>query len=299
LKISWLTHQKLQHLRDQENATLRKEGKHPKAEKIDDITPDIEAAIWAWTNFGGIGSRARRGCGALFCRETAPASVESIGDWYKGYLKAVGLDQQNLRAWPTLPEKILIGSTAGKPVDEWAKVIEIMRSFRQGVGIGRNPGSSKMPGRSRWPEPETIRKITGSRMPKYQRLSHIPDDSFPRAELGLPIVFHFKDGQDPPESELCPVGKMRMASPIILRPMAFGDGSKAVQLIIWLSTEPLNQVELKVKGSKIDSTGPTGIRNPGLAAYRSSPMSGLTKTGSALEAFVAYAKLNKIKEVGL
>ena len=257
LKIDWLKPEKLQHLRDLENAELRRDKKPQKAEKIEDIGPDVEAAIWAWTNFGGIGSRTRRGCGALFCRETAPQNRAGIGKWYKDHLD--GLGRHNLRAWPTLPLKILIGPTEGKPVDEWPKSIEIMRTFRQGAGIGRNPGSSgtsRMPGRSRWPEPETIREISKTRMSKHQRLENIPNDSYPRAELGLPIVFHFKDPLDPPESELCPVGRMRMASPIILRPIAFGDGRNGVPLIIRLNTEPLNRVELKVKGRAIDSTGP-------------------------------------------
>jgi CRISPR-associated protein Cmr1 len=302
LKISWLKHEKLQHLRDLENAEPRQEKKQPKAKKIDEIGPDIKAAIWAWTNFGGIGSRTRRGCGALFCRETAPQDRESIGKWYEDHLNGLGKHKQ--RTWPTLPLKILIGSTEGKPVDEWPKAIAIMRSFRQGVGIGRNRGSSstsKTPGRSLWPEPETIREISKSRMPKHQRLDNIPNDSFPRAEFGLPIVFHFKDSQDPPESELCPVERMRMASPIILRPIAFGDGRIGVPLIIRLSTEPLNQVELKVKGKAIGSAGPKGIHDPKLATYRGSPMAGRSPIGSALEAFIAFAMEKKqgFKEVGL
>jgi CRISPR-associated protein Cmr1 len=314
LEINWLSQEKLQHLRDQENAYLRKENKPQKAEKIDDISHDVEAAIWAWTNFGGIGSRTRRGCGALFCQETAPKDIASIGKWYQDHLLTCGLDQQHQRAWPTLPANILIGSTDGKPVDQWAEVIEVMRMFRQGAGIGRNPGSSgrsRIPGRSHWPEPEAIRKFSRCRLPRHQRLTGIPDDAFPRAEFGLPIVFHFKDGQekddrnsefrDPPESELCPTGSMRMASPIILRPMAVGDGRRGVPLIMRLNTEPLHQVELKVRGRTIHAAGPEGIRNRALADYRGSPMSGLTKTGSALEAFVNFAKDNKdneFKEVG-
>ncbi len=310
LKINWLKHEKLQHLRDLENAKRLQEKKRPKPEKIDDIGPDVKAAIWAWTNFGGIGSRTRRGCGALFCRETAPKDCASIGKWYRDNLNIYSPCQQQ-RSWPTLPAKILIGSTEGKPVDEWAKAIEIMRAFRQGVEIGRNAGRSsnkRIPGRSHWPEPETIRIITRDRLLKHQSLDH-PEDSFPRAELGLPIVFHFKNGRDkddrdeddrdPPESELCPVGSKRMASPIILKPIAFGDGRKGVPLIIRLSAEPPKSVELKVGGITIHSKGQEGIRNPELTNYRGSPMSGLTTTGSAVEAFVAFAMKHKFEEVGL
>lgn len=311
LEIDWPTHERLQHLRDLENASLRRQNKPLKGEKIDDISPDVEASVLAWTNFGGIGSRTRRGCGALFCQETAPRDIESIGKWYRDHFQQYGTDQQQQRAWPMLPANILIGSTNGKPIDQWAKAIEVMRVFRQGVGIGRNQGSSdraKMPGRSRWPEPEAIRRFSKSRLPRHQRLTGIPDDAFPRAELGLPIVFHFKDGQkkddrngefrDPPESELCPAGSMRMASPIILRPMAFGDGRMGVPLIMRLNTEPLLQVELKVRGKTIHATGQDGIRNPALANYRGTPMQGFTASGSALEAFVNFAKDNEFKEVG-
>ena len=311
LKICWPKLAKLQDLRDIDNAKLRREKKRQKKEKIDDIGPDVEAAVWAWTNFGGIGSRTRRGCGALFCQDTAPRDAASIGKWYKDHLLGCGAGQQQERDWPTMPDKILIGSNVGKPIDQWTVAIEVMRAFRQGAGVGRNPGSSggaRMPGRSRWPEPEAIRRLTKARLPKHQRLAAIPDDAFPRAEFGLPIVFHFKDGQDkngrfsefrdPPESELCPVGSKRMASPLILRPMAFGDGRRGVSLIMRLVTKPLKDVELKVKGETIHTAGPGEIRGSRLAEYRSSPMSGLTEGGSALEAFVNFAKGNEFEEVG-
>jgi len=312
LKVYWPKHEKLQYLRDKENEKLRRDRKKTKSEKIEDIGPDIKTAIWAWTNFGGIGSRTRRGCGALYCKKTAPQDIESIEKWYSGRLNSGGFGKQPQRAWPTLPAKILIGSSKGKPMDEWANVIDIMKRFRQGAGIGRNPGNSsnpKMPGRSFWPEPETIRKITRNRLRKHQPINFDLNDAFPRAEFGLPIVFHFKNGReeddsktadrDPPESELCPTGYKRMSSPIILRPIAFGDGSRAAPLIIRLNTEPLRQVELKVGGSTKGPFGPSVICNPKFAAYRNSPLSGLTKSGSALEAFVALAGKNGFKEVGI
>ena len=312
LKIEWPEQKKLQHLRERENASLLKENKPQKPEKIEDIGPDIEAAVWAWTNFGGIGSRTRRGCGALFCQDTAPKDIAGMRQWYKGHLDSFSIDQQQERDWPTLPLSIFIGSTVGKPVDQWGEVIEVMRVFRQGAGIGRNPGSSgraRMPGRSLWPEPETIRRLSKCRLPKHQRMTQIPEDAFPRAEFGLPIVFHFKDGQekedrncefrDPPESELCPAGSMRMASPIILRPLAFGDGKRGVPMFMRLATKPLVDVELKLRGKKIPAGGPEKIRSSRLADYRGSPMSGLTENGSALEAFASFAaKESEFREVG-
>ncbi|MCP1392984.1 MAG: type III-B CRISPR module RAMP protein Cmr1, partial [Methanothrix harundinacea] len=36
------------------------------------ISRDVEEAIWAWTYFGGLGARTRRGSGALYCNGFAP-----------------------------------------------------------------------------------------------------------------------------------------------------------------------------------------------------------------------------------
>jgi CRISPR-associated protein Cmr1 len=183
----------------------------------------------------------------------------------------------------------------------WKNLIEVMRNFRQGAGFGRNPGNSQnlsVPGRSRWPEPETIRNVSELPRGKHKRMDHIPDDAFPRSELGLPIIFHFKDDQyrDPAESELTPEGKKRMSSPIILRPLAVGDGKKAVPMIVRLSVGPLMRVELKREGALIASSGEEDIRNIRLAEYRNSPMSGLTNKGSALEAFISFAKSDSLAE---
>ena len=313
LKIRWPTPERLQQLRDIENAKLRKEKMPQKAEKIDDIGPDVEAAVWAWTNFGGFGSRTRRGLGALFCQSTAPSDTASMGKWYRDHLSIYGICQQKERDWPTMPERILVGSKEGKPVDKWAEAINVMRMFRQGAGVGRNSGNSSkgnVPGRGRsfWPEPETIRRLSKCRLPKHQRLLAIPEDAFPRAEFGLPIIFHFKDGQDkndlfsnyrdPPESELCPNGAKRMASPIVLRPLAFGDGRRGVPMIMQLVTKPLKDIELKLRGETIHTAGAEEIRGSRLVNYRNSPMSGLTEIGSALEAFASFAKDNEFNEVG-
>ncbi|MFZ2470999.1 MAG: type III-B CRISPR module RAMP protein Cmr1 [Methanothrix sp.] len=264
---------------------------------------DVDAAVWAWVNFGGVGSRTRRGCGALYCEELAPRSGDSRGikAWYSFHLNDFWVDNNNIIELPKIPQKILINPSNGKPMEIWENLIEIMKNFRQGAGFGRNPGNSQnqsVPGRSRWPEPETIRNVSELPRGKHKRMDHIPDDAFPRSELGLPIIFHFKDDQhgDPADSELTPMGKKRMSSPIILRPLAVGDGKKAVPMIVRLSVGPLMSVELKRDGALIASSGEEDIRNMRLAEYRNSPMSGLTNKGSALEAFISFAKSDSLAE---
>lgn len=187
----------------------------------DAIEDDVHAALWAWAHFGGLGGRTRRGFGAI--AEADDASLPSID---KGYAKYV---HGNSVPWPFIQ----------KDRDAWLRVcprehndgvqalkylLGKLQSLRQ-VPLGRKAG--KVPGPSKWPEPEAIRRITGRRYKpadsKRQRI-----DKFPRAAFGLPIIFHFKDERngDPHDTTLLPQGKARMASPLILRPHATSGGKK-------------------------------------------------------------------------
>ena len=48
------------------------------------LKADVEAAVWAWTNFGGIGARTRRGCGALYCKATGCEKPADLRTWLNG-----------------------------------------------------------------------------------------------------------------------------------------------------------------------------------------------------------------------
>lgn len=270
----------------------------------DILSKDIEAAVWAWVNFGGVGARVRRGCGALYCPELSPPSASSIGTWYKENLKRLDISLPASRDWPILPDNLLIKNSRDT-MQAWNDVVGLMQAFRQGQNIGRNPGKApNRPGRSRWPEPETIRSATSRREPIHTRMPGIPDDAFPRAELGLPIVFHFKDHGDPKDTELYPVvggqEKTRMASPIILRPIACRNG-EVQQMILCLKADSPDEVILK----KAPGNPRYGrIRDPMLSTYPQSPLGSLRMSlpvrsplGSAIEGFLAFAEENKFRLV--
>lgn len=268
-------------------------------DKSIDFAKQVEPALWAWVNFGGLGSRTRRGCGAIKCSRLMAKDRDELIHRLKSYCSTSAP-----KDWPTLAEAIFVGDETNNPLDAWSKVIGLLRDFRQGVGIGRNPGTqTNRPGRSRWPEPETIRRITGRRAPFRLRQPHIPDDAFPRAELGLPIVFHFKDEQqgDPLDTVLYPdndsEGKRRerMASPLILKPLALQSG-KAVPLILRLRTSALTGVDLRRGDTSLSLPPTTVIRDPRLAGYPNSPLAGSPK-GSAIEAFIAFARAEGFTEV--
>lgn len=195
----------------------------------DDIADDVNAALWAWINFGGFGSRTRRGCGALWCSEFAPAShsASDIASWWRENLKQWGVVTGQSRAWPTLPSEIRVGPQCGDAMNAWASAIAPLRRFRQGAGVGRNGDR----GRSYWPEAESIRELTqrARRHPKDPKIPPAALDHFPRAALGLPIGFKFIGDDDPPRTELRSVHGTaksgRMASPVILRPLATGNAA--------------------------------------------------------------------------
>jgi CRISPR-associated protein Cmr1 len=265
----------------------------------DNLWPQVEPALWAWVNFGGLGSRTRRGCGAIVCKNFAEKSCNEL----LAKLKTFMGDPAVVREWPTLAAAFLVGREQNQSLDAWNEVIKHFQHFRQGTGLGRNLGEQRnRPGRSRWPEPETIRRVTERRLRKHSRLTHIPDDAFPRAELGLPIVFHFQEQGDPPDTVLYPDNdskgqkRERMASPLILKPLALTNG-KFVPLIVRLNTLALNGVDLRRGEQSLQLPQTTVIRDPKLATYRDSPMQNRSPNGSAIEAFIAYAKSQGFTEV--
>lgn len=257
------------------------------------LREEVETSVWAWINFGGLGARTRRGCGALYCQELAARDSSSLRDWFRA---AAGVSPEQMRIWPTIPDQFLIHSKADESVNVWNELIKFYRNFRQGEGLGRNPkGNQNRPGRSRYPEPETIRRITGNRSSEHQRIHRIPDDSFPRAEFGLPIVFKFQSNQDePPLTVLYPSNgpnnekRERMASPLIIKPLLLADG-KAIRLIMRLNVPRLTGVDLRDGEQSLDLPPNTVIQDKRLALDNLSPLAN-TSSGSALDAFIALAR---------
>lgn len=185
-----------------------------------DVQRDVDAAIWAWSTFGGLGGRTRRGFGAVHLTVASPAL--GIEEGFREYVQCAA-DSWSL--WPRL-KRFDIGSTlysSGPAAHQ--SLLRVLRELRQGPDSGRRARHDRpTPGRSYWPEPDAIRRITGDRATDH----HIPVtkvDAFPRAAFGLPIVFHFKDRGDPPDRHLLPLSGDRWASPLVFRPVRADSGS--------------------------------------------------------------------------
>lgn len=173
----------------------------------------IETLRW-WASFGGVGARTRRGLGAV---RASSNDVE---------LKPVLSEEVESRSgW------MLVGPAGSHAIEAWKNAVETLRDFRQRPNVGRNPGQGSRPGRSRWPEPDAIRRRTDQHARGHEP-SHEAGGCYPRAAFGLPIVFHFKNPGDPPDAVLEPCRGDRMASPLILRPYFDGSAYRPLALLL-------------------------------------------------------------------
>ncbi len=162
---------------------------------------EVTTALRWWASFGGVGARTRRGLGAVQVSDLTPVSAQEV--------MARG-------------GRLLTGGAANGAEQAWKIGVGRLRQFRQGIELGRNPkseGSQSPAGRSRWPEPDMIRRQTGRHSHGHMP-THPVTTAYPRAAYGLPIVFHFKDENkgEPAQHLLIPEGGDRLASPLILRP---------------------------------------------------------------------------------
>jgi CRISPR-associated protein Cmr1 len=201
---------------------------------------DVEAALWAWETFGGLGSRTRRGFGAIarVGPDSAPLSaVETALARLAQRPRIPGVPSLSGARWAVARD----ANSSALPAWKWA--LGKLQKLRQGVGVGRNSSTryTNRPGRSRWPEADEIRRLTGQSAPMHS-LPTVSVDRFPRAVFGMPIVFHFQNDPNDPRAqgdpsleplELRPTRFERFASPLILRPVPEARGFRAAALALF------------------------------------------------------------------
>ncbi|MDU4437374.1 MAG: type III-B CRISPR module RAMP protein Cmr1 [Neisseria sp.] len=191
----------------------------------------LETLRW-WVNFGGVGARTRRGCGAFVVKDSSnpvfkqPLSIDEV--------MQAGC-------------KLVLRPSTNHALVAWKEAVQRLRDFRQGKEVGRNPSSDikKPAGRSRWSEPDEIRRITRTHSDRHKP-EHPAGDLFARGVFGMPIIFHFVGGDEPADTTLQPKCKERMASPLIIRPVWDGKGGfQAAALSLPLDKVLNVSVELK------------------------------------------------------
>lgn len=250
---------------------------------------EVEQTLAAWVMLGGIGARTRRGCGSLVLTKGSLPSLSGITDRAAPMLTAI-------------PMSVLQGHPLANALEAWEKAVTTYRDFRQKVHHARDQSTDRQgrpkPGRSRWPEADSIRRIDGNHSQGHSPRSKL-DCAFPRADFGLPIIFHFIDSGDPDDTTLegSADKQTRFASPIITKALAMPDG-KFVPMIAVLEAPRVwenGPLVLKPKGTRIDRGNIETVEWP------AQPGSGSPiKPGTDIrKAFVEYAKDNGFKEVRL
>lgn len=225
-----------------------------------DQREELEKVLWAWQTFGGIGARTRRGFGVL-------QRIDNQVDRYAFNNKEDLCDQiakilTTRKYWPAdVPHlstdmRLHLAKPKPTPLETWADLLKSYKKFRQERNEGDPDNDPLSPGRSRWPEPDALRRATGRRLAKHQDITHI--DAYPRGEFGLPIIFQFKDQADPPETELRleadPIASQqkgdRFASPMLLKPVASNGQLFGLVAVLEGSNLDGRQAIIKPRGGK-------------------------------------------------
>jgi CRISPR-associated protein Cmr1 len=198
---------------------------------------DVEAALWAWETFGGIGGRTRRGFGAVKLLKVNGKVERLLPSNPQDAMKAIILKLEDFIQDSDFPislpslsleqDDYLLTESIANSVECLTRLLEALKSFRHDRPMNefidpKDGRKKKRPGRNRWPEPDEIRRLTRTSFSRHREpLSRLR--AFPRAQFGLPIIFQFKDSDkgDPQITTLQGAKKesARFASPLVIKPL--------------------------------------------------------------------------------
>ena len=201
----------------------------------------IQTIRW-WSQFGGLGARSRRGTGAFI--------VEAADELLNPVLSSITKEEAK-----SANCILSLKNSQPEASKAWNTSIEKLKNFRQAPNMGRNPGQqANRPGRSRWPEPDAIRRIQDKWDPDHKP-RHEAGDIFPRGMFGMPVIFDFgrNNHKEPNTTTLQPIGKERMSSPLLLRPYYDRATQKYAPMALLLPYQHLLSKEVDLKGSRANS----------------------------------------------
>jgi CRISPR-associated protein Cmr1 len=257
--------------------------------------PDLEAALWAWEHFGGVGARTRRGFGALACvvRDginvpPVPAAtlLAQLKQGIQKHVRAGGKGTPKGLSWLTATAVVVTTKQACDGMEAWKRLVNGYRDFRQArPGLGTNH-----PGRSYWPEPDMLRREDRTNSPGHEPVH--PVHRYPRADLGLPIVFHFKDQKERDPKDVILQGRNhdRRASPLILRPHLCAEGAVGLgALLVPFGAPPGGYALNRIPGAQVNSRI-SDVPEPGRRTIKP-----LVKANNQIHSEVVLAVLDMIQ----
>jgi CRISPR-associated protein Cmr1 len=256
----------------------------------------VLGAIWLWIAFGGLGARTSRGFGSLTLRE----SVSGLSDAERSrfeILRKASDGKDLFRACSDLSRalpiddgskyprlggaRIVLGPIASNVDSAHQTLLEELRRFRQGEGVGRTRKPGGGVGKSAWPEAQLIRVLA--------RQSSETGGA-PRAAFGMPLNMTFKDEEELNSRIVPKRAGGRWPSPVRFSVLASGDRAyRAVALIF--AQRPGQAGAEEVSVHRRNAKDPATVRRAGAA---SSPISELLAAAKppndAVAAFTDYLK---------
>jgi CRISPR-associated protein Cmr1 len=216
-----------------------------------DIDQLFLESLRLWLTLGGIGSRSRRGAGAVAARKLEearklglPSSVRELEGFLRQYCKAQAVPEalQGIFCL-ALTRRVYLGPPQTSGEEAQKKALAVLRKARQ----DRPHPKNNEWGRSRWPEADAIRLKSDP----GRKWNHDPVAAnaaqYPRAALGLPIVIHFKDRppSEPADNQVLAAlpDKMkwrkleRYSSPVLVRPVRVWEGERVLYVPVVIFTD--------------------------------------------------------------
>jgi len=187
---------------------------------------EVTTALKAWIAFGGVGARIRRGCGAL------TVLGNNANQWLpptRGLAEWLGMprDAASDHDWTTLAGARGFITLTKNAEDAWCKLGQFWARFRKGHFA------------------QAYGPMSGGKWRDYRQVLcqlHNQGNTLRLAKpfLGLPIIYQKIKGA----RNLCfigtlePVGSGRMASPVILKPIALQGGEFGALVLVMHAPKP-------------------------------------------------------------
>lgn len=187
------------------------------------LQDDVHAAFAAWEVLGGLGARTRRGFGSVQGFENRPADRGDLEKRLSRIREALG------QTWPVDVPHLSRDTNDYKVTQEFGSVGDCWRHFVDRYKKFRQFRRPNLTSRSKWSEPDAIRRLFPRRRHPTHHVPITTVDKFPRAQFGLPIIFQFRGRAegDPETTSLEGALKEqeRFASPLCFRVVKTASGS--------------------------------------------------------------------------
>ena len=201
---------------------------------------EVRTALKAWIAFGGVGARTRRGCGAL------TVVGANANQWLlptRGLAEWLGMPPNAASKcdWTTLAGARGIVVPTASPEEAWRELGQFWARFRKGHFA---QAYSPMSG-GKWRD---YRQVLCQLRSQGNTLR------LAKPFLGLPIVYQKFGKQTPFTGTLEPAESGRMASPVILKPIALQGGKYGALVLVMNAPKP-NRIQ--IDGKEYALTAPT------------------------------------------